>query len=33
MDWKQTLSTLKPFSMFIAHYKVKKKKRQKGNLP
>lgn len=25
MDWKQTLSTLKPFSMFIAHYKLKKK--------
>lgn len=28
MDWKQTLSTLKPFSMFIAHYKVKKKERK-----
>lgn len=22
MDWKQTLSTLNPFSMFIAYYKL-----------
>lgn len=33
MDWKQTLSTLKPFSMFIAHYKLEEKKRQPAVKP